>query len=262
VHNSTDKYYGVLVDTRFWNESPELALTFDKFVSEMKERLDPLKNSKQTVLSRLDSYQEMFREVLRRYTPYSKIKFEARGRNSTIRESVIDVYYPYMKTLPQFIPPSQERQDAFDLLNPSSLAGYIEGNSYLDSAAEKGVLNAENPDVIVISPEVQVRLSLEELLALRETRFARTFAGFAGLTPEEVILLDKSVRNKRDSALPLIPPRSNSPELTKAGSAAVAWWLYWRLTPAERQAWKRYCHNVNKAAEQIDEILRTRNVPR
>jgi hypothetical protein len=255
-------YLAILVDTR-WNESAKIDSLLGRMVKDVRDDLNPVKVEKQDLLVRLDFYQEVFRQVLRRYAPYSKqshwFGFKSDG-DAKAREALIDIYYPYMKQPVRVSLNKEDREDVFDLLNPAALVGSVgDDQKYLTSAVKRGVVNVGSAsEPIVVPAAVETQLSNRELLALRNScYFLSTTLNLNGLTLSEGASLASFIMNKREAALPLAPP--NSPTEVKE---ALSWWLYWRLTPAERKAWRKYRRNVNKAAEQIDGILRSRDVRR
>jgi hypothetical protein len=245
--------FDVIVRDYRWDENAEIDRLLDltELDKEFRNRLNSLTIPKETLLQRLEAYQEVFRDVLRRYALYTKAYFVQPawreslgpgGRTESAKNAIIDIYYPYLNKPVTRSADPQERQDALDLLTSWDSIAKDE-----QSAESKGVaiLCFQN---VVISPEQESRLSDAELLALRKQCYwSSEFLGN----------LMAYVTSKRDSALPLMPP-PNRPEVKEA----LAWWLYWRLTPEERVAWHKYCRNVDAMMKQVDEILRKRGVRR
>jgi hypothetical protein len=273
IDNIESGYYRVFIDTRF-DENAQFDWLRTKVVESLRTELNPLTavlTGVEVLLDKLELYQEVFREVLRRYAVYSKSTFVVyadMGQNDAAkRDTIVDVYYPYLKKAVVRSVDQQERQDALDLLNPLALREEVNvHNQYLDSAEIKGVEHVYGRLALKIPKEAEAKLSIKELFALRESCFARRSPTYFGdtfgdatvalesLSSNEIDLLDVSVTNKKDSVLPLVP--ANRPDVKEA----LAWWVYWKLSSDERRAWHKYCRNVNKMKAHIDEILRRRSV--
>jgi hypothetical protein len=76
-------------------------------------------------------------------------------------------------------------------MHSAALQGYVSKSELLDSARQKGALNVYAGDTVVIPPAIETKLSLKELLALRDLNWSRNPISFMNYGNPEA--LSKSV---------------------------------------------------------------------